>query len=454
MPGVLAVVTAADLDLRRPRPGHADAATRSMTAPAAGPRRRALRRRADRRHRHRASRAGARRGRGRVRRLRTRCRPGRPAAVARTTRRSCSTRPAPTSCGRSTTAATPVDFTSLRGRRHTGDGQPAAGAQPHRGPLGRGLVGGRPARPVPELPGRPPRARRHRRGVRPRPERGPRGVPGRRRQLRGQGGRRPPSCSLLGELSRRVDRPVRWFETRTENMVGHGPRSGPAPAGHPGRHARRPHHRLQARGRAGLRRLPVNGRGAAVHDPDDDHAASTRWATSSSRPPAWSPPPRPSSPTAAPADPRRPPPSSGWSTSSPPRSAWTRPRCAASTCCRPDVFPFTTPTGTEYDSGDYARALDLVLGHGRLRRAAGRAGAPAGRRRPEAARHRHGGLRRGHRRRRRVRRGAAAARRHRAGQDRLEPLRPGPPHGVGHVGQRPARASPWTASRSSTATPT
>ncbi len=27
----------------------------------------------------------------------------------------------------------------------------------------------------------------------------------------------------------------------------------------------------------------------------------------------------------------------------------------------PDVFPFTTPTGTEYDSGDYARALDLVL---------------------------------------------------------------------------------------------
>ena len=27
----------------------------------------------------------------------------------------------------------------------------------------------------------------------------------------------------------------------------------------------------------------------------------------------------------------------------------------------PDVFPFTTPTGTEYDSGDYAKALDLVL---------------------------------------------------------------------------------------------
>ncbi|HVN52173.1 MAG TPA: molybdopterin cofactor-binding domain-containing protein, partial [Acidimicrobiales bacterium] len=27
----------------------------------------------------------------------------------------------------------------------------------------------------------------------------------------------------------------------------------------------------------------------------------------------------------------------------------------------PDVFPYTTPTGTEYDSGDYARALDLVL---------------------------------------------------------------------------------------------
>ena len=27
----------------------------------------------------------------------------------------------------------------------------------------------------------------------------------------------------------------------------------------------------------------------------------------------------------------------------------------------PDVFPYTTRTGTEYDCGDYARALDLVL---------------------------------------------------------------------------------------------
>ena len=33
-----------------------------------------------------------------------------------------------------------------------------------------------------------------------------------------------PELLLLGELARRVGRPVRWFETRTENMtaMGHG----------------------------------------------------------------------------------------------------------------------------------------------------------------------------------------------------------------------------------------
>ena len=44
-----------------------------------------------------------------------------------------------------------------------------------------------------------------------------------------------------------------------------------------------------------------------------------------------SPTPRPPSPTAAPAGPRPPPPSSGPWTCSPPRSAWTRSRCAART---------------------------------------------------------------------------------------------------------------------------
>ena len=35
---------------------------------------------------------------------------------------------------------------------------------------------------------------------------------------------------------------------------------------------------------------------------------------------------------------------------------------------RPEQFPYTSPTGWEYDSGDYPRALQLALRHGRLRR--------------------------------------------------------------------------------------
>ena len=79
------------------------------------------------------------------------------------------------------------------------------------------------------------------------------------------------------------------------------------------------------------------------------------------------------SPTAGRAGRRRPPPSSGPWTCSPPRSAWTRPRCAGATSCRPDAFPFTTPTGTTYDSGrvrDGARPRARGV---RLRGAAGRA---------------------------------------------------------------------------------
>ena len=39
-----------------------------------------------------------------------------------------------------------------------------------------------------------------------------------------------------------------------------------------------------------------------------------------------------------------------------------RPRCAAATSSRNDEFPFTTPYGlATYDSGDYERALDLLL---------------------------------------------------------------------------------------------
>ena len=59
---------------------------------------------------------------------------------------------------------------------------------------------------------------------------------------------------------------------------------------------------------------------------DIEHVESSFAASSPTRPR--------SAPTAAPGVPRRPRRSSARSTCSPPRSAWTRPRCAAATCCR------------------------------------------------------------------------------------------------------------------------
>ena len=96
-----------------------------------------------------------------------------------------------------------------------------------------------------------------------------------------------------------------------------------------------------------------------------------------------SPTPRRSSPTAAPAVPRPPPRSSGPSTCSRPRSAWTRSTCAAATC----VPAFDEPV---HDAGRHdvrhrrlrRRARSRARG-GRLRRPARRAAASARRRRPD-----------------------------------------------------------------------
>ena len=66
---------------------------------------------------------------------------------------------------------------------------------------------------------------------------------------------------------------------------------------------------------------------------------------------------------------------------------------------RPTPSRYTTPIGTDYDSGDYAEALDLVLAAAGYDDAAGRAGPAPGRGRPPAARHRPGRLRGDHRRR-------------------------------------------------------
>ena len=53
--------------------------------------------------------------------------------------------------------------------------------------------------------------------------------------------------------------------------------------------------------------------------------------------------------------------SSGSSTWPPASSAWTASRSAARTCIRPDEFPYRTPTGNIYDSGNYQAVLEKIL---------------------------------------------------------------------------------------------
>ena len=122
---------------------------------------------------------------------------------------------------------------------------------------------------------------------------------------------------------------------------------------------------------------------------------------------------------------------------------------------KPESFPLTTTTGANYDSGEYAKALDAVLDGIRLPSAARRAGTAPRDRRPPPARHRRELVRRGHRARRparRVRRGRGPRRRHRQPLRRHQRPRPGPPHRLRHAGQRGARHPAWTRSPSSTPT--
>ena len=224
MPGVLAVVTAADLDLARPAAGHPGHGPVDGP-PAARPRRGALRRRTHRRHRDRAARPGTRRRRGRVRRLRAAARAGRSRGGAdrrdravrrgRVQRDLVASRPATGAADFSgcevvvsqrmvnqRLAAGPIEG---RGRRRRG-GTTTAGwssTRAARAPT-------RCATRLAELYGLDPADVRV---VCP--------------DVGGSFGAKAgatPEVLLLGELARRVGRPVRWFETRTENMIamGHG----------------------------------------------------------------------------------------------------------------------------------------------------------------------------------------------------------------------------------------
>ena len=102
--------------------------------------------------------------------------------------------------------------------------------------------------------------------------------------------------------------------------------------------------------------------------------------------------------TGAPGDPRPPRRSSGPSTCSPPRSAWTPVEVRRRNLRPPFDEPVTTPVDTTYDTGDYDGRLDRALAAAGYDDAAGRAEASPRRGRNRSARHRRVRLRRGHRR--------------------------------------------------------
>ena len=169
-----------------------------------------------------------------------------------------------------------------------------------------------------------------------------------------------PELLLLGDLARRAGRPVRWFETRTENMtaMGHGrgqvqhvtiggTRDGRITAyaidvlqdagAYPGMGALLPW----------MTRMMTSG----VYELQNVGYSSTSVVTTTTPMVAYRGAGRPEAAAALeravdlfaaeigmdPAEVRR------------------------ANVLPPDVFPYTTRTGTEYDSGDYAGALDLVL---------------------------------------------------------------------------------------------
>ena len=101
--------------------------------------------------------------------------------------------------------------------------------------------------------------------------------------------------------------------------------------------------------------------------------ASRAWTSAFA---AWSPTRRRSAPTAAPGARRRPRWSSAPWTSWPPSSSMDPAELRRRNFIAPDDFPHKTVAGATYDSGEYARALDLVLeaaGYDDAARRAGRA---------------------------------------------------------------------------------
>ena len=169
-----------------------------------------------------------------------------------------------------------------------------------------------------------------------------------------------PELLLLGELARRTGRPVRWFESRTENMtaMGHGRAQVQYVTIGGTRDGRITAYKLDVVQDAGaypgmgallpwMTRMMTSG----VYDLQNVEFNSASVVTTTTPLVAYRGAGRPEAAAALeravdlfateigldPAEVRR------------------------TNLVAPDAFPYLTRTGTEYDCGDYARALDLVL---------------------------------------------------------------------------------------------
>ena len=271
---------------------------------------------------------------------------------------------------------------------------------------------------------------------------------------------RATCCAIVGSIV--TGKPVKWIEDRSENLMSTAfardyhmrgeiaaTRDGKI-RGRAGQGDRRP--RRVQRHRAAdevpgrllprLHRLLRPARRRTARSP----ASTPTRRRAGSRTPARS------------GSPRRPTWSSGWSTCS--RTSWSMDpaELRMKNLLQPEQFPYTSPTGWEYDSGDYPRALRLALdmaGYDELRaeqaeqaRSARRADGHrhqllhrGGRRRPAQA---HGHPRPRHGRRRRAagppdRQGGAAHLGADPGPGARDDVRPDRRRGAGHLRRRHRR---------------
>ena len=164
--------------------------------------------------------------------------------------------------------------------------------------------------------------------------------------------------------AQQLGKPVKWVGSRFETIVSdHHGRAAHAR----GRARARPRRPLPRPARAlggERRRLPVAARAAHQYAQSGDATRSTSTASrrSTAATCSRSPTPLPPPPTAARAGPTSPISSSAWSTRRRASSGIDRTRAAAhATSSRRRRFPYKTPVGSTYDSGDPAGEFEEAL---------------------------------------------------------------------------------------------